>query len=144
MTTSLTSLPAPTWLRQLTDARAAYEELLGWPVSIQVGRRDLVVVVGGTVGAVGMPARLGAGVRQELGFTMLCGPIVADPTGSWWTFLTMPVGTLRPDVAADLAAVKVQIAPRGTCIDIPSEVSGPAIGGRRSVEPPSPNRHLHP
>src|ERR1700716_910012 len=103
MTTSLTPLAAPTWLRQLTEARARYEELLGWPVSVQAGRKDLVIIVGGTLGAVGMPARLGAQVRQELGFAMLCGPIVADPGGTWWTFLTRPVGMLREDVARDLA-----------------------------------------
>lgn len=144
MTTSLTPLPAPTWLRQLTDARANYEELLGWPVSIQVGRRDLVVVIGGTVGAVGMPAKLGAGVRQELGFTMLCGPIVADPTGSWWTFLTKPVGLLRADVAQDLGSVRVRVAPRGACVEIPCDVEGSTVGGWRWVERPVPSRPLPP
>lgn len=144
MTTSLTPLPAPTWLRELTDARARYEELLGWPVSIQVGRRDLVAIVSGTLGAVGMPAKLGARVRQELGFTLLSGPIVADPGGAWWTFLTRPVGLLRPDVAQDLAAVRVRVAPRGTCVEIPCDIKGTVIGGWRWVERPVPNRPLPP
>ena len=144
MTTSLKPLPAPTWLRRLADARATYEELLGWPVSVQIGRRDLVVIIGGTLGAIGMPARLGARVRQELGFTMLCGPIVADPTGTWWTFLTKPVGLLRADVAQDLAAVRVRVARRGTCVEIPSHVKEPMVGGWRWVERPAPSRPLPP
>jgi hypothetical protein len=63
MTTTLTSQPAPAWLRDLAEARARYEEFLGWPLSIQVGSRDLALVVGARIGAVSMPARLGARVR---------------------------------------------------------------------------------
>jgi len=144
MTTSLTPLPAPTWLRELTKARAHYEELLGWPAAIQVGRRDLVVIVGATLGAVGMPARLGARVRQELGFTLLSGPIVADPGGGWWTFLTKPAGLLRADVAQDLAAVRVLVHQRGASIEIPWDVKETTTGGGRWVERPVPNRPLPP
>ena len=144
MTTSLTPLPAPTWLRELTEARDRYEETLGWPVSIHVSNRNLVLMIGGALGAVGMPARLGAQVRQELGFAMLSGPIIADPGGGWWTFLTKPVGTLRPDVAADLAAVRVQVAPRGAGIEIPCDLNASTIGGWRWVERPAPHRPLHP
>ena len=143
MTTSLTPLRAPNWLRHLTEARARYEEQLGWQVSVQAGCKDLVLITGGIVGAIGMPARLGARVRQELGFTMLCGPIAADTSG-WWTFLTRPVGTLRPDVAQDLAAVRVQVAPRGIRVEIPCEVNGSAIGGWRWVERPVSSRPLPP
>jgi hypothetical protein len=141
MKTSLTPLPAPTWLRELTNARAHYEELLGWPVSVQVGRRDLVILVGGSIGAVEMPARH---VRQELGFAMLCGPIVADPGGSSWTFLTKPAGPLRIDVAQDLAAVRVHVVPRGASVQIPYDVTGSTIGGWRWVERPVANRPLPP
>src|SRR5437660_11589748 len=144
MTTSLTPLPAPTWLRELTDASAKYEELLGWPVSIQVGRRDLVILIGGSIGAVEMPARLGAHVRQELGFAMLCGPIVADPGGTSWTFLTKPAGPLRADVAHDLAAVRVHLAPRGASIQIPASIRETTIGGWRWVERPVANPPLPP
>ena len=144
MTTSLTPLPAPSWLRQLTEARATYEELLGWPVTIQVGRRDIALIIGATVGAIGIPARLGAAVRQELGFTMLCGPIVADPTAQWWTFLTRPVGLLRPDVAEDLSSVRVRIAPRGACVEIPQAPNSTTPNTWRWVEPPLPARPLPP
>lgn len=144
MTTTVTPLPAPSWLRELSTARATYEELLGWPVSIQVSTRDLVAVVGATLGAIGMPARLGAQVRQELGFAMLCGPIVADPGGTFWTFVTRPVGLPRPDVADDLDAVRVHVAARGESVEIPCDTRGSAIGGWRWVERPVPNRPLPP
>lgn len=142
MKTSLTPLPAPTWLRELTAARAHYEELLGWPVSIQVSRRDLVAIIGKTLGAVGMPAKLGARVRQELGFTLLSGPILADPGGTWWTFLTRPIGPLRPDVAQDLAAVRAHVAPRGSTIEIPRTTNETPTDGLRWVERPVPSRPL--
>jgi len=144
MTATVTSLPAPEWLRDLADARARYEESLGWPVSVQVGRRDLIIIVGGPLGAVGMPANLGARVRQELGFAMLCGPITADPTGTWWTFLTRPVGILRPDVARDLATLRVRILPRGASIDLPLHLTKSPTRGPRWIEPPHPNHTLPP
>ncbi|HET9138707.1 hypothetical protein [Actinophytocola sp.] len=142
--TTLTSRPAPVWLRELTDARAEYEEQLGWPVSLQVGRRDLVIVIGGALAAVGMPARLGARVRQELGIAMLCGPIVADPGRTWWTFLTKPVGVVRPDVAHDLAALRVRIAPRGSNVEVPPSVGASGTSGWHWVERPQPTRPLPP
>jgi hypothetical protein len=46
MSQLMKSLPAPGWLRDLVDATAAYQELLGWPVSVRVGQRNLVVAVG--------------------------------------------------------------------------------------------------
>ena len=141
---TLTTRPAPVWLRDLADARARYEELLGWPVSVQVGRRDLVLAVGGSIGAVGMPARLGARVRQELGIAMLCGPIVADQGGGWWTFLTKPVGVLRPDVAHDLAAVRVRLVPRGSFVELPLHVNGSEAPGGRWVERPAPAMGMPP
>jgi hypothetical protein len=101
-------------------------------------------VVGGTVGAVVIPACLGAQVRQELGFATLRGPIIADPGGGWWTFLTSPVGKLRPDVAQHLAAVRVRIAPRGSYIEIPSDTKVSTIGGWRWVERPVANWPLPP
>ena len=111
---------------------------------IQAARRDLVAVVGGTVGAVVIPACLGAQVRQELTYAMLCGPIIAGPGGGWWTFLTRPIGTLRPDVAQHLAAVRVQVAARGSHIEIPCDTNGSTIGGWRWVERPVSSRPLPP
>lgn len=143
MATPLVTRPAPGWLRELAQARATYEELLGWPVSVQVGRRDLVVILGGEIAAIGMPARLGLRVRQELTIALLCGPIVADPGGTWWTFLTKPAGILRPDVAGDLAALRVHLAPRGACVEIPRTLTT-STRGWHWIEPPQPTRPLPP
>jgi hypothetical protein len=142
--TPFVSRPAPAWLRELADARARYEESLGWPVSVQVGRRDLVLIVGGEIAAIGMPAHLGARVRQELAIAMLSGPIVADPGANLWTFLARPIGVLRLDVAHDLAAVRVHLAPRSACVELPPTLSATPRPGRRWVDPPIPNRPLPP
>ena len=49
MTLSITNRPAPAWLTELAHGRATYEELLGWPVSVQVGDRLLIVAIGQAV-----------------------------------------------------------------------------------------------
>lgn len=144
MTISITNRPAPSWLRELAHGRAAYEELLGWPVSVQVGGRVLNIAIGQTVDAVTMPAGLGAMVRNELGIAMLCGPVIADPDGSRWTFLTKPLDTLRPNITADLSDAQVDLAPHGGHVVIPN---APHIcTGKlwRWIERPSPARALPP
>ena len=141
---TLTTQPAPTWLRDLAQARATYEETLGWPVTIQVGRRDLVVPVAGPLAAIGMPAPLGAAVRQALTIALLPAPIVADPTATWWTFLTRPVISLRIDVAHDLAALRVRIFPRNTPIELPLSLTTSTPTTRHWVEPPTPTHPLPP
>ncbi|HEV8556609.1 MAG TPA: hypothetical protein VGR06_09465, partial [Actinophytocola sp.] len=141
---TLTSLPAPGWLRDLAQARATYEETLGWPVTIQIGRRDLVVPVAGPLAAIGMPARLGARIRQALTIALLPAPIIADPSATWWTFLTRPVGTLRPDVTHDLTALRVRVIPRNTPIELPLSVTTSTPNTRRWVEPPLPTHPLPP
>lgn len=144
MTTSITNRPAPTWLRELAHGRATYEELLGWPVSVQVGNRALIVATGQTVDAVTMPAALGAQVRGELGIAMLCGPVVADPTGSRWTFLTKPWETLRPATTANLSHAEVEVAPHGSHVVIPTS-PGVCTGAIwRWIERPAPTRPLPP
>ena len=144
MTISITNRPAPAWLRELAHGRATYEELLGWPVAVRVGDRSLIVAIGQTVEAVTMPARLGAQVRAELGIAMLTGPVVADPDGVRWTFLTKPLERLRPTIAEDLSHSHVEVAPPGTHVVIPV---GPGVcAGQvwRWVERPAPSRPLPP
>ncbi|RZS44858.1 hypothetical protein EV193_101738 [Herbihabitans rhizosphaerae] len=112
--------PAPSWLRELADARSVYEETLGWPVSLQVGRRSLVVAAGEVLDAVAMPASLGARVRRELEMMMLDGPIIANPDGTRWTFLMQPVGGIRGDVATELLDLGVHLAPDNAYVVIPT------------------------
>lgn len=140
MTISITNRPAPSWLRELAHGRAEYEELLGWPVSVQVGNRVLIIAIGRTVEAVTMPAALGLRVRAELGIAMLSGPVVADPDGVRWTFLTKPIDRLRPNITADLSHLRVDVATHGSHVVIPT---GPDISvGKvwRWVERPAPSR----
>jgi hypothetical protein len=143
MTISITNRPAPAWLRELAHGRAAYEELLGWPVSVQVGRRTLIVATGQAVDAVTMPAPLGARVRAELGIAMLTGPVAAEPDGRRWTFLTKPLTHLRPSIAADLSHSHVEV-PHGGHVAIPAGPEVCAGRGRRWLERPTPARALPP
>jgi hypothetical protein len=144
MTVSIMTGRAPEWLRELSDGQANYTELLGWPVSMQVGSRNLTVAVGEVLDAVSMPAGLGVRVRDELGIAMLSGPVFADPDGRRWTFLTKPISTIRPGVAADLSALQVYLAPHGTFVVIP--ISNTTCAGRRWrwIERPVSSRALPP
>lgn len=140
----ITNRPAPWWLRELAHGRASYEELLGWPVTVQVGTRTLALP-GTGIAAVTMPAALGAAVRHELGVALQCPPVVTDPEGLLWTFLTGPPVALRPGVAAQLAGARVTVAARDSSVTIPTlptRTSPTTPAGRlntrawRWVEPP--------
>jgi len=144
MTISITNRPAPAWLRELAHGRASYEELLGWPVSVQVGKRVLIVAIGQVLDAVTMPASLGARVHAELGIAMLSAPVVTEPEGKRWTFLTKPLDRLRPNIAADLSHLRVDVAPHGAHIVIPTEPQTTSGQEWRWIDPPSPTRTLPP
>lgn len=138
MTTSITNRPAPWWLRELAHGRAAYEELLGWPVSVRVSDRVLIVAVGATVSAVTMPAALGMLVRNELGVAMQRVPVVSDPEGLKWTFLTRPPEDLRPGVTGELATVDVALARPGGHVVVPTSPTGrSAVRAAQWIDPPS-------
>ncbi|HEX2131540.1 MAG TPA: hypothetical protein VHH15_08255 [Actinophytocola sp.] len=139
MTTSITNRPAPRWLRELAHGRAAYEELLGWPVSVRVSGRALVLATGPAASAVVMPAALGALVRKELCVAMQRVPILSDSDGGRWTFLIRPPESLRPGVGGELAEADVVLAPPGGYVVVPTSPAG-----RQWVEPPLPTRGLPP
>jgi hypothetical protein len=144
MKLSVTPTPAPDWLRELADARATYQELFGWPVSVQVGRRSLVVAVGPALTAVAMPADLGARVRAQLDISILSAPIVANPDGTRWTFLARPDLPVRSSVVEDLAASWVRVAPAGSYVVLPTTL-GPSVGQtERWIDGPRPNQILPP
>jgi hypothetical protein len=147
MTTTITNRPAPWWLRELAHGRAAYEELLGWPVSVQVGNRVLIVSIGASIAALTMPAALGAAVREELSLALQDGPVLTDPQGLKWTFLTRPAECLRPGVATELAKVRVDLAPRSGHVVVPTAptMSPVAVGSAwRWLEAPRPAKPLPP
>ncbi|MEV6602785.1 hypothetical protein [Kutzneria sp. NPDC051319] len=133
---------APEWLRELAAARARYEELFGWPVSVDVEPRRIVVPVGAVVDAVTMPSSLGEKVLAELDITMLAGPVTAGPGGAWWTFLSQPATAPRPEVPAELHAVKVRLTPRGAHAVLPTRDDN--NGPWRWIARPQPHRALPP
>jgi hypothetical protein len=137
-----TTPPAPQWLRDLVAARTHYEELLGWPVTVDVEPPRLVVAVGQVLDAVTMPATLGGSVLAELRITMLAGPVIADPGGAWWTFLAAPAAASRPDIPAELHARRVHLTPRGAHVIIPNLTAGDGLP--RWIEPPRPHHQLPP
>lgn len=147
MTTPITNRPAPWWLRELAHGRAAYEELLGWPVSVKVGDRVLIVAIGSSVAALTMPAALGDAVRGELRLAMQDGPVLTDPDSRKWTFLTKPVECLRTGVATELAKADVRLAARGSHVVVPTAPTprpAPVGTAWRWIEPPRPARPLPP
>ncbi|HEU5472409.1 MAG TPA: hypothetical protein VFV67_17285 [Actinophytocola sp.] len=122
MRISEATAPAPGWLRELADARSSYQESFGWPVSVQVGARHLVVALGRVLNAVSMPAGLGARVLDRLTGPV---PIFASPDGTRWTFLVGPGTPANSTISGD-----VELAPPGSHVAIPVNPS------ERWVEPP--------
>lgn len=136
MTISTKPEPAPGWLRELADARAAYQELLGWPVSVQVGQRNLVVRVGRDLDAVTMPAVLGVSTLEQLRAAGTVAPAFTNSAGTSWTFL---VGA--GDGGGE-PVPSVTVAAAGSYVAIPSVLGESAGPGDRWVSAPVSVRML--
>jgi hypothetical protein len=122
----------PQWLLDLATARTHYEERFGWPVSISVVERQLAVTLGQTLDAITMPAPLATKVHTQLGIAMLAGPVIANPEGTHWTFLTQ----LTP---ADLVTDLPDVRRAGTHAVIPTHGTG-----WRWISEPRPGQMLPP
>lgn len=131
--------PAPDWLRELVAARAHYEELFGWPVSVQIGQRQLVVALGHTLDAITMPASLGERVHGQLGIAMLTGPVIAHPDGANWTFLTQGANTMPGEIVDGLGNNEVHHSTSGEYTVVPTECGG---GGWCWINEPRPHQML--
>jgi hypothetical protein len=107
----------PQWLLDLATARMHYEERFGWPVSISVVERQLAIALGHTLDAIIMPALLATQVQAQLGIAMLAGPVIANPDGTHWTFLTQPA-------PADLVTDLPDVRRAGTHTVIPADGTG--------------------
>jgi hypothetical protein len=77
-----------------------------------------------------------------MNITMLAGPVIAGPGGTWWTFLTQPATATRPDLAAELHAVKVRLTPGGAHAVLPTKDDN--NGPWRWIARPQPHRALPP
>jgi hypothetical protein len=128
----------------MAQGRASYEELLGWPVSLQVRTRSLLVAVGHVLDAVSMPAALGVSVKNELGLRFSAAPIIADSDGARWTFLTKPVRAMRPEFVSGLAAWQVDLAPLGSHVTIPVSIAYSTSEACRWIQRPIPHYALPP
>ena len=145
-----TTHPAPDWLRELATARTRYEELLGWPVCMDVQSRCVAVPVGMVLDTITMPATLGEKVRAELGFPVPAGPVATAPDGDRWTFLTQPAAAARRAIPAELRELDVDTAGDGahvaipTWLDSPTRLDDTGDRGWRWVERPHPRQSLPP
>jgi hypothetical protein len=131
--------PAPDWLRELYAARAHYEELFGWPVSVHVGQRQLVVALGQSLDAITMPADLAEQVHGQLGIAMLSGPVIAHPDSSRWIFLTQGATTMPGEIVDGLGEYEVRHAATGAYSVVPTDCGD---GGWRWVSEPRPHQML--
>ncbi|MFJ4655973.1 hypothetical protein ACIP5Y_32280 [Nocardia sp. NPDC088792] len=91
----------------------------------------------GAVGAVTMPAELGARVRNRLHAQHRCGPVIAHPRSGRWTFLTGPMDDSYLDMAlfSDLFRDCAAVALPGSRIVLPSP-SDEHTGYRAWICPP--------
>lgn len=139
-------MPAPVVevVRELASARTRYEERFGWPVSMEVEKRRLIVAVGGVLDAVSMPAVLGQKVLAQLRVMMLAGPVIAGPAGQSWTFLTQPATAPGAAQRTDLRRLKVQLTPTGAHTVIPIVLDTTDTGSWSWVQPPQSDYPLPP
>ncbi len=137
------SAPAPAWLHALTTARTLYEELHGWPVTLDVTARRLVMLIGTRLDAVAMPSWLGRQVLADLRIAMLSGPVIMGPGGGRWTFLTELADATSHDIRAELHSFDVHFIPRGVRVVVPTH-QGARNARWRWVESPLPRHPLPP
>ena len=137
-----TAMPIATLasLRELTRARTEYEERLGWPVRLDVEPRRLVLRTGQIIDAIEVPAALGRPALADLRITLLAGPVVADPTGAYWMFLTEPADRLHD--CSDLELLDVRPVPPGSYVVVPPDLDDPSPW--RWIERPRPHHALPP
>lgn len=144
MTVTTNPISAPTaqvWLRELAAARTAYEERLGWPVSLDVTARSLILGAGRIVDALTVPTPLAGLAQAELEVMMLAGPVIASPDGGSWTLLT-DLATDVPHVPPDLDAAGVHAVLRGEWLVLPPDLTATRQEGWHWIAPPPRRRPL--
>lgn len=129
-------------LLALADARAAYEQRLGWTITIDRRARRITLATGSGMSAITMPESLGGAVVHGLISSLQPAAVLTDGHGTWLTFLTQarPINATLP---ADLDRVRVRVLPAQTPIvlPIPGRIS---TTGPRWVVPPGRSAELPP
>ncbi|WP_454194912.1 DNA-directed RNA polymerase subunit beta [Nocardia sp. Marseille-Q1738] len=113
-----------------------YQRVCGLPARIdpQMGR---IFVLSGSVGAITMPAQLGALVKNHLNRAAPAGPIVSHPRSKRWTFLIRPDVHDEMPLFTELFRLNATLSPIGAQIALPSPVDeAGAVGFRLWAQAP--------
>lgn len=100
--------------------RCAFYRSRGLPAIVQPDTGQISVAAGDQLGAVTMPAGLGAAVRRQLhGRGFLSGPVISHPRSARWTFLVSPDIPDETPLFAEMFRRDVSVV-RGGAIALPS------------------------
>ncbi|WP_040777784.1 hypothetical protein [Nocardia pneumoniae] len=103
-----------------------YREVCGLAAVVQPEAGGRIIVPTGSVGAITMPAPLGARVKNHmLDRKVGLGPIVSHPRSKRWSFLARPDVPDDTKLFAELFRLNVSVSPFGAQIALPSPTSGP-------------------
>lgn len=101
----------------------------GWWVEHDPNTDRTMLIIGGRVAALRMPADIAARVHQVLSIHLLAGPVLAD--GDDWVLLTEPDG--RGNIPEDLD--EVTALPTGSRLALPSLDDPRWVGAPRTNRP---------
>ncbi len=120
MTTSSSESPATPPDSTPEERCARYRHYYRLPTTVDPASGQILLPIGGLIGAVTMPTELGRRVLAGLRVRMLAGPVVEHPNAHRWTFLTGPGHTLTETVNADLLKLRTSVAHPGDWVVLPS------------------------
>jgi hypothetical protein len=119
---SVTIDPVPARAGDTVGRRCAFYAEQGFAVHA-ADRGQIVLCVGGLLGAVTMPAAPGAKVAPSMAVRAMPAPAICHPGGDSWTFLTGPGHTVTTDHAAALLRLRVSVVGAGAQVVLPSPES---------------------
>ncbi|OCF84855.1 DNA-directed RNA polymerase subunit beta [Nocardia vulneris] len=114
-----------------------FRDRYGLPVRVRPEYARIEFIVG-SIGAVTMPAHIGAPVKVRLLEQPhgRLGPIISHPRSKRWTFLVCPDLPDETALFAELFRHNVTVAPRGSEVALPSPGASP-VGYREWVYEPT-------
>lgn len=101
------------WRGDLGSAARVFVDQLGWPVTIDAERRQLMLRVGDSVDVLVLPGELASTAAVELRLPGMNAPVSASPDSRWWAFYTALARRRSPEVPTDLRGARVHAIPRG-------------------------------